>query len=298
MKSNFGRALLSSLGMLVTVWAVGAPDSLEKLTMLGYYDEVDLNLTILGPASNTAVAGTTVTLNLVIANNGELDASDVELLFATDSLVRVIGTSCPVSNETFCRVGDLRSGEGRVVMVTLSIDPDALGRSSFLIAASSSEAEGNPGDELAQQVLTIVEEADVAIELSDDPQVVGPGGQATVWLSVYNAGPSNAYGIRVAFDPAAFSIDGWDCFSIGGFDCLAFSGEGPINQNINISADGSIHYRLQLQAPLSEGQQELAASASYLRDTFPPNNIVVRELRIEDTVFSDHFESSFPAPRK
>lgn len=284
--------------MLVTVWAVGAPGSLEKLTQLGYYDEVDLNLTIVEPASDTVVAGTTLTLDLTIANNGELDASDVELLFATDSLVRVIGTSCPVSTETFCRVGDLAADSTRIVTVILDIDPDALGRSSFLVAASSSESEGNPGDELAQQVLTIVEEADVSIELSDDPQVVGPGGQATVWLSVYNAGPSNAYGVRVAFDPEAFSIDARDCFSIGGFDCLAFSGAGPINQNITISAGGSIHYRLQLQAPLSEGQKELTASASYARDTFPLNNIVVRELRIEDAVFSDDFESSFSAPLK
>lgn len=290
MRSNFGRALLGSLGMLVTVWALGAPDSLEKLTMLGYYDEVDLNLTIVEPSPDTVVAGTTAVLNLVIANNGDLDASDVELLFASDSLIRVIEASCPVYSETFCRLGDLPAGSSRQVTVILDIDPDALGRSIFLVAASSHEAEGNPGDELAQQVLTIVEEADVAIELSDDPQVVGPGGQATLWLSVYNTGPSNAYGIRVNFAPEAFSVDAWDCFSIGDFDCLAFSGEGPINQNINIGADGSIHYRLRLRAPLSEGLRELTASASYLRDTFPANNTVVRELRIEDAVFSDNFQ--------
>jgi len=279
--------------MLVTVWAVGAPGSLDELTRLGYYHEVDLNLTVAEPAPDTVVAGTTVPLTLVIANNGELDASDVELLFATDSLVRVIEASCPVYSETFCRVGDLPAGSAMEVTVTLAIDPDALGRSSFLVAADSREAEGNPGDELAQQVLTIVEEADVAVEFSDDPQVVGPGGEATVWLNVYNAGPSNAYGIRVGFDPEAFSIEAWDCFSVGAFDCLAFSGAGPINQNIDISAGGSIHYRLRLRAPLSEGQRELTASASYARDTFPANNTAVRELRIEDKVFSDHFESSF-----
>ncbi|MEE4330633.1 MAG: hypothetical protein V2J10_07180 [Wenzhouxiangella sp.] len=298
MKSNLGRALLGSIGLLVTVWAVGAPGSLEELTRLGYYNEVDLNLTIVEAAPDAVVAGTTETLNLVVTNNGDLDASDVELLFATDSLVRVIAASCLVSTETLCRVGDLPAGTEKLVTVTLSIDPDALGRSSVLVAATSREAEGNPGDELAQQVLTIVEEADVFVELSEDPQVVGPGGQATVWLSVYNAGPSNAYGIRANFDPDAFSIDAWDCFSVGAFDCLAFSGEGPINQNIDIGADGSIHYRLRLRAPMIEGQRELTASASYARDTFPPNNTVVRELRIEDAVFSDRLESSFSARLK
>ncbi|WP_376692391.1 COG1361 family protein [Wenzhouxiangella sp. EGI_FJ10409] len=290
MKSNFGRALLGSFGMLVAVWGVGAPGSLEKLTMLGYYDEVDLNLSFDGPAPDAVVAGTTVSLNLVVANNGESGASDVELLFASDSLVHVVEASCPVYSETFCRVGELPAGSAEVVTVTLAIDPDALGRSDFLVAAESSQVEGNPGDELAQQVLTIVEEADVAIEFSDDPEVVGPGGQAIVWLSVYNSGPSNAYGIRVGFDPEAFSIDAWDCFSVGSFDCLAFSGEGPINQNINIGADGSIHYRLRLTAPLSEGQRELTASASYVRDILPSNNTVVRELRIEDRMFTDRFE--------
>jgi hypothetical protein len=290
MKPNFGRGLLGSIGLLIAIWAVGAPDSLEKLTQLGYYDEVDLNLTVAGSAPDPVVAGTTVTVDLVIANNGERDATDVELLFATDSLARVVDASCPVFSEIFCRVGDLAAGSSTVITVTLAIDPDALGRSNFVAAAASSEAEGNPGDELAQQLLNIVEEADVAIEISDDPQIVGPGGQATVWLSVYNNGPSNAYGIRVGFDPEAFSVGAWDCFSVGAFDCDSFTGSGPVNQNIAISAGGSIHYRVRLQAPLSEGLGELSASASYLRDTFPDNNTDERDLRIQDAVFSDRFE--------
>lgn len=290
MEPNFGKALLGSIGLLVTIWAVSAPDSLEKLTKLGYYAEVDLNLTVAGSAPDPVVAGTTVSVDLVIANNGELDASDVEILFATDSLVRVVDASCPVFSEIFCRVGDLAAGSSTGVTVTLDIDPDALGRSSFVAGALSSEAEGNPGDEVVQQLLTIVERADVAIEISDDPQFVGPGGQATVWLSVYNNGPSNAYGIRVGFDPEEFSVGAWDCFSDGAFDCPSFSGTGPINQNIIIGAGGSRHYRVRLQAPQSEGLRELSARASYLRDTFPLNNIVVRELRVEDRVFSDRFE--------
>ncbi|MEN1728140.1 MAG: hypothetical protein AAGJ52_06840 [Pseudomonadota bacterium] len=290
MKSSVGRGLIGGLGLLITVWAVGAPESLDDLTHLGYYDQVDLNLTIAKPVSDPVVAGTTVALDLVIANNGQLDANDVELLFATDSLVRVIDTNCPVFSETFCRIGGLAADSSAIVSVTLEVDPDALGRSTFLAAALSAEAEGNPGDELAQQVLTIIEEADVAVELSDDPLVVGPGGLATVWLSVLNDGPSNAYGVRVGFDPNAFSIESWDCFSFGNFDCAAFSGTGPINQNINISAGGSLLYRVRLRAPMSEGLFGLDASAGYGRDTFPGNNTVMRQLQIQDAVFFDRFD--------
>jgi uncharacterized repeat protein (TIGR01451 family) len=160
----------------------------------------DLAITKTGPSS-TVGAGEAVTYTLSISNNGPSDAVNSVLSDALPvglTYVSNDSNACSASGQLFtCAFGTLKSGETRLVHLTVKTDPAISG--SFSNTASLQSDTPDPTTTNNSSTATSVSEqrADVSIRKTSDKTVYLGGDLVTYTLTVHNNGPSTATNVSV-----------------------------------------------------------------------------------------------------
>ena len=87
---------------------------------------------------------------------------------------------------------------------------------------------------------TTVEQADVSVTMSGDPNQYTPGAALTYTITVRNAGPDAANGTGVHDNfPNALQGVTWTCVASGGASCAA-NGNGTIDQSVDLPDGGQV----------------------------------------------------------
>lgn len=162
----------------------------------------DLALTKSGPAS--AVAGTQVTYNLSVTNNGPSTATGVvirdvlPLGVTIDSVAGSGGATCNAgipgnaAVPTTCSYGTLAKTASRTMTVVVTVDPDFTGSLTDNARADSDVFDSNAANDLGTVTTNVVGNADLGVSIAATPNPVIAGDVLSYRLTVRNNGPSVA----------------------------------------------------------------------------------------------------------
>ena len=162
---------------------------------VGLVPLADVQVTQAGPSF--LAPGTSGDYLIMIANVGPSRTASTALLMPTPSdfvpvTVRGACSSLP------CALGELAPGEAREVIATLSPPADYAGPPTLIVRslAMSAPFDPRPENNAASVVTTVTQLADLSITKTG-PTTAVPGGRVTYAVTVANAGPSIATGVRV-----------------------------------------------------------------------------------------------------
>jgi uncharacterized repeat protein (TIGR01451 family) len=259
-----GGATFSTGGTYSLGGTIGQPDASGPLaggnfSVIGGFWGVAVSLADLSITKTdglaSAVPGQSVTYTIVVSNAGPdpdpnaqvVDTLPAEITAATWTCVGAGGGTCPASGTgNINNLLNLPSGGSVTYTVTATISPSATGSLSNTASVTPSGAvvDGNPGNNSATDMDTLVAQADLSITKTDGQSSAYPGQVVTYVIAASNAGPSNVTAATVA-DALPASITGatWTCAGSGGGTCTA-SGSGPINDSVNLPVGASVTYTL------------------------------------------------------
>jgi uncharacterized repeat protein (TIGR01451 family) len=179
---------------------------------VGLASLADAQVTQAGPSF--LAPGTSADYFITIANAGPSQTQSTTLMVPTPPgflpvAVRGACSSLP------CAIGELAPGELREVIATLSPPADYAGPPTVIVRALAvgTPFDPRPENNAASVMTTVTQLADLSITKTG-PTTAAPGGRVTYAVTVANAGPSVATGVRVD-DPtpaglALVSVSG-DC---------------------------------------------------------------------------------------
>ena len=133
---------------------------------------------------------------------------------------------------------------GSSIQCTIDFTAPGSGPVNGTATAGSDTPDPVPANNVANDSLAIVPQADLSITKTDGVTVLVPGSSVTYTITASNAGPSAVTGATVADTlPAALSGATWTCVGAGGGTCTA-SGSGNINDTVNLPVGASATYTL------------------------------------------------------
>ena len=182
---------------------------ITKITQVSATADVAISISSFGP--NPVVAGTDLTVNLVVTNNGPNPANGVEVggrgggggagldVFSEFLSCTVSQGTCHFNNSVptqgFISIGTLASGASATA--TFVIRPLVAGTFPVELDVRTNETDPNLANNKAPVTLTVLPGADLSVTLSDSPHPAVMGGQLTYTAIVTNLGPSPASGVTL-----------------------------------------------------------------------------------------------------
>ncbi len=175
----------------------------------------NLALTKFGPPS--AIAGTNITYNLTVTNNGPSTATGVlieDVLSSSVTVFSVIGSGGATCNAGFpgdpflpttCSYGNLAPLASRTMTIVVTVKPDVLGTIHNDARALSQVFDDDAVNNLATVATNVTGEADVSVVKTATPNPVVAGTALSYQITVSNAGPSVADDV-VLSDPLNLSL--------------------------------------------------------------------------------------------
>lgn len=287
----------ANVGVLTNTAAVGIPSGVVDPTPANVATDTsnivpvaDLVLTKTD-GSTTAVAGTLSTYTIVVTNRGP---SAVMGATVNDALGnRFLGATwtCVVAPLNLPSQCGQDSGSGGInttldlaafatatYTLTATINPSL--RASVQNTASVSLPAGTgdpmPSNNSATDTTTLSASSDVSVVKTNGATESSPGQVVPYTITVSNAGPSTATGVRVQ-DPmaATFISFAWTCAATGSSSCPSGSGSGALDETIAAIAPGAtVTYTLQAKVdPAARGSlQNTVTVVSTEPDPEPANN--------------------------
>jgi large repetitive protein len=162
--------------------------------------QADIKLTKTA-APNPVVAGSTVTYQLVVTNDGPSPATVVTVSDAFPA--GIVPTTFPAacsfdnpSNTITCTYATLAAGASQTISIVAAVSPTlAAGPvGNTATAASQTPSDPTPSNNSATFVSTVTRSADLGVTKTPATQSIVAGNNATWTVSVTNAGPSSADG--------------------------------------------------------------------------------------------------------
>jgi uncharacterized protein len=198
--------------------------------ILGIFAISDLEV-IKSDSPDPVTAGTNLTYTITVTNNGPDAAANAQWTdtIPTDTTfvsmpanTGVGGWSCTTGPTITCNNPSFGVGSSFFTL-TVAVDPDYTGLPlSNSATATSSSAEGNPGNETGTAATTVVSSADLTVTKTDTPDPVTAGNDMTYTITVNNAGPSNAATVQLTDAVPANTTfvsftqpGGWSCSDPG-----------------------------------------------------------------------------------
>ena len=188
-------------------------------------------------AVDTLVAGdgSVQTFTITVTNTGPSDAYDVSLQDEWPSgYVRLSASpTCDDQSGTgpfTCTLGTIAAGETVVVTATYEVPSDTRAGTytNTATVTASPNTETNPPDNTDSDTNTVVEETDLVVTKDDGvTDVIAGTGPYTYTMTVFNAGPSDAYDVTLTDEwPSQFERTGVSCSitsgtagGTSGFEC-------------------------------------------------------------------------------
>lgn len=195
----------------------GDPSNNDSTASTTVGAEADLAVTKTGPA--TAVAGTQVTYDITVTNNGPSDAQSVQVADPTPAGYTFASATAPCGGGFPCALGTVSAGGSVAFSVTYDIDPATTGGVTNTATVSSTTTDPNGGNDSASATTTVSGEADLGV-VKTGPASAVAGGQVTYTITVDNAGPSVASSVSLADPtPAGYTFSSATAPCAGGFPC-------------------------------------------------------------------------------
>ncbi|TDR45925.1 putative repeat protein (TIGR01451 family) [Tahibacter aquaticus] len=141
----------------------------------------------------------------------------------------------------------------------------------------------------------VVQNADVAVNLSASLPLYSPGAPLDYTVTVSNAGPVAAANTSIVdIFPAGYTATSWTCSASGGASCTS-GGSGNITQNVSLPSGSQVIYQVSGTVDAgTTGSLSNAATAvvgGSVTDPSPSNNTMSLLLLPEsDRLFKDTFE--------
>jgi len=183
-----------------------------------------------------ATPGATLSYQLVITNAGPSTARGVvvsDLLPVELSEVRFATNQGSCNPGGPCALGDLPVGGRVTISVIGTVAADAQTAFTNTAVVSSSTPDSKPANNISNVTTNVQGRADLGLDMVATPTAIG-GGTATVTVTVFNVGPSNAHGAMITLTlPLSTSLAGgllpagWGYID-NGDNTLTIFANGPI----------------------------------------------------------------------
>ena len=250
----------------------------------------------------------TVTVTINGANDAPLAQNDAYTVQGGETL-SIAAAAGLLANDSDVDIEDL------VVTSTGTVTPDGVGGSLTLNADGSfsyvaPEQEGSASftytvsDGSASTAGTVTftvsgfPTAELSISKDDGKTVVSAGDVLTYTITVHNAGPANAQGVRVLDTlPSSLGNASWSCEAVmpsASTACGASSGTGSIDELVNIGSGDSVVYELMTTVDAGFTEGEIANTATVTppanrSDSNTANNTAT-DRNDSNRIFSEGFE--------
>ncbi|MEM7584672.1 MAG: DUF11 domain-containing protein [Acidobacteriota bacterium] len=160
-------------------------------------DATDLSITIAGA---TGTAGSNLTFNVTVTNNGPNDAVNVvvsDTLPSGTTFVSTSGCAEDPNGSTTCSLGTIAASSSDSYDLTVALDADLTGSIMTSVSVTSDTDEDTPGDETDTETTSIGVSADLRVSKTDSVDPVVAGENLTYTVTVNNDGPSEATNVVV-----------------------------------------------------------------------------------------------------
>jgi uncharacterized repeat protein (TIGR01451 family) len=266
-------------------------DAVNNLATVATTVTAQADLSITKPATpNPVVAGTALSYQITITNNGPSVAQNVVVTDPLPAALALTGTSitqpglCGLqtnTNTVSCQVASMSPGQTATIFIYTDVSPSAANLA--VLSNTASVASGTPdpvgGNDSATAQTTVNTQADLAITLTSDKNVYKPSTVIHYQITVVNNGPSDAQNVMTAqaLPPSKtgyyVSNDG-GCPAPVGITFVCFLGTVP--------AGGSRTYQLNFY--IRGNKRTITQTALVSSDTFDPvsvNNSSTRNVTVK-----------------
>lgn len=155
----------------------------------------DMSVTKAGPS--TAMAGTQVTYDLTVSNNGPSGAESVSVDDPTPDGYTFVSATAPCSDGFPCALGTIADGDNMAFSVTYVVDPTTGGEVINTATVSTSTTDPDTGNDSASVTTTVSNDADLSLEKTVNSGAVEIGDDVIYNIKVSNAGPVAATNVTV-----------------------------------------------------------------------------------------------------
>ncbi|MBC9910439.1 gliding motility-associated C-terminal domain-containing protein [Chitinophaga varians] len=206
---------------------------------------------------SSVVAGQPLTYKITITNNGPSTIQPNEIITVADSLpTGFLGAVFSAAEGTYDPVSQQWSGltmppgKSVVLTVTGSVESKFSGNSlRNVVYLTPPAGDIDPGVDSASVITPVGRSVEVTVDKTDNTPLYVPGTTTQYKITVVNKGPSDLTGAAFRDPlPAGITVASWTAVSPNGAQ-PATSGNGAIDQPLNLSAGSSIVYTLTLNIP-------------------------------------------------
>ena len=244
----------------------------------------DLAVTKTAPATGTA--GTQLTYNLSVTNNGPSTATNVKISDVVPAGVSIVSVTAPgalcsagvpgnAAQPTVCGFGSVAPGGVKTMQIVVLIAPGTLGQLNNDAVASSDTFDPNNANNATTASTQIGASADLVVTKTAQPTPSVIAGQLLTYVvGVKNNGPSLARNVTMVDTlPPGVSLNGTTISSGGGVCALIASPPNTLSCHLNDIAPGGsiVVYITVLVAPSVPDNTVIGNDASASSDASDPN---------------------------
>ncbi|ASZ10867.1 DUF11 domain-containing protein [Chitinophaga pendula] len=227
----------------------------------------------------TVVAGQNLTYTITVINNGPSTIQSSETFFVRDDLpANFTATSYTASAGTFNSSNHSWTGvtlaPGASVSLAIAGSVSSAANGTIANSATTTPPTGvtDPTPDTATVTTPVSLTGDLSVTKTDGKTTYTPGTGIEYTIVVKNAGPSDVRGARVTDAlPTGITSATWNAAAAGGATLPASSGNGAIDQLVNIPAGDSITYNFTIQVPSSYASVNTDGSLSNTASVTAPN---------------------------
>jgi len=197
------------------------------------------------------IAGNELTMAVSVLNNGSFPADNVVVTLSLPtafSLLQSAGCAEDPNGTPSCTLGTIASGASAMFNVDVVVNPAAGGQSQSTTASvTSSTSDPLPGNNTANESTTVLAEVELVLDKVSNSVWAPTGGSIDYVVTISNLGPSAALGAN-AIDqlPLRLGNASWTCSPGAGSACAA-SGQGDIDELVDIAPGDSVVFDLLAQ---------------------------------------------------
>ena len=250
---NVGRTLVNLARITPPVGYIDTRPEDNVETDIDLVDRFNADISITkSDGQTTAVPGSEVTYEIVVANNGPANAARIQVFDDAETVLQnVTYTSEVISGDVSGNtngtedIDDLltmSAGSSVRYLLTGTVPSDATGELTN-IASVMSTTDANPENDIAADTDILTPQADLVISKDDGIETVNPGDALTYTVVVTNNGPSDVVGATVNdfFSDDLTNIR-YTSTAVGGASGNTAAGSGDIDDSINLPAGASVTY--------------------------------------------------------
>jgi uncharacterized repeat protein (TIGR01451 family) len=175
----------------------GGNNSDTELTTVNTLADVSLAMT---DAPDPVVAGEPLTYTLTVLNSGPSQALGLTVVDTLPAGVDFVLSDPPCTvngGQVTCSLGTLAVNDSVQVVLNVMVDPATTGALNNQAVISATTPDPDTGNNTRNAETTVTSEANLSLDIYDQPEALPPGDLLTYTLNITNLGPSDAQAVVV-----------------------------------------------------------------------------------------------------